>query len=96
MIHKMIVAFSLLMLLLTQRQAVPAKDYTVERFDASIMVNEGGSLIVTETVTFKFVGGPFTPHSAVSARGIIDFFVERSQESQDQTMHHFKTQDDGE
>ena len=60
MIHKLIMAFSLVMLLFAQRQAVPAKDYTAERFDASIVVREGGSLIVTETVTFKFVGGPFT------------------------------------
>ncbi len=60
MIHKLMVALSLVMLLLAQRQAVPAKDYTADRFDASIAVQEGGSLIVTETVTFKFVGGPFT------------------------------------
>ena len=60
MIYKLIVALSLVMLLLAQRQAVPAKDYTAERFDASIIVREGGSLLVTETVTFKFVGGPFT------------------------------------
>ncbi len=60
MIHKMIVAFSLIILLLTQRQAVPAKDYTAERFDSTIVVNEGGSISVTETVTFRFVGGPFT------------------------------------
>ncbi len=48
------------MLLLVPRQAVPAKEYSADRFDASIAVQEGGPLIVTETVTFKFVGGPFT------------------------------------
>jgi hypothetical protein len=60
MIHRLIVALSLVMLLLAPRQAVPAKEYSADRFDASIAVQEGGSLIVTETVTFKFVGGPFT------------------------------------
>ena len=48
------------MLLLAPRQAVPAKEYSADRFDASIVVQEGGPLIVTETVTFRFVGGPFT------------------------------------
>ncbi len=48
------------MLLLAQQQAVPNKEYSADRFDASITAQEGGSLIVTETVTFKFVGGPYT------------------------------------
>ena len=60
MIHKLFIALSLVMLLLPQHQAVPAKEYSADRFDASIAVQEGGSLIVTETVTFKFVGGPFS------------------------------------
>ncbi len=60
MIQKLFIALSLVMLLLTQRQAVPAKEYSADRFDASIAVQEGGSLVVTETITFRFVGGPFT------------------------------------
>jgi hypothetical protein len=60
MIHRLIVALSLVMLLLAQRQAVPAKEYSADRFDASIAVQGDGSLIVTETTTFRFVGGPFT------------------------------------
>ena len=60
MIHRLIVALSLVVLHLAQHQAVPAKEYSADRFDASIAVQEGGSLIVTKTVTFKFVGGPFT------------------------------------
>ena len=60
LIHKLFLALSLIVLLLTQRQAVPAKEYSAERFDVSIAVQEGGSLIVTEAVSFKFVGGPFT------------------------------------
>jgi hypothetical protein len=59
--HKLILALSLmLLLLLAQQQAAPAKEYSAERFDVSIAVQEGGSLIITEAVTFKFVGGPFT------------------------------------
>ncbi|HEX9134457.1 MAG TPA: DUF2207 domain-containing protein [Ktedonobacteraceae bacterium] len=60
MFHKLFMTLSLVMLLLAPRLAVPAKEYSADRFDASIAVQEGGSLIVTETVTFKFVGGPFT------------------------------------
>ncbi len=60
MFHKLFIALSLVMLLLAPRLAVPAKEYSADRFDASIAVQEGGPLIVTETVTFKFVGGPFT------------------------------------
>lgn len=60
MIHKLFIAWALVMLLLAQQQAVPNKDYSADRFDASITAQEGGSLIVTETVTFKFVGGPYT------------------------------------
>ena len=88
MIHKLIMALSLVMLLLVQRQAAPAKDYTAERFDASIVVREGGSLLVTETVTFKFVGGPFTyvfrdiPTDKTDGIAIISAAID------DQTMQH--------
>src|SRR6266571_2573931 len=60
MIHRLFIALSLLMLLLGQRLAIPAKEDSADRFDVAIAVQEGGSLIVTEAVTFKFVGGPFT------------------------------------
>ncbi len=60
MFQKLILALSLMLLLLAQRQALPAKEYSAERFDVAIAVQEGGSLIITEAVTFKFVGGPFT------------------------------------
>ncbi|MBP6470485.1 MAG: DUF2207 domain-containing protein, partial [Chloroflexi bacterium] len=36
------------------------KAYSAERFDVDITVEEGGSLLITETVVFDFVGGPFT------------------------------------
>lgn len=36
------------------------KSYSADRFDVAVTVEEGGSLLVQETVTFRFVGGPFT------------------------------------
>ncbi|MBE2225478.1 MAG: DUF2207 domain-containing protein, partial [Anaerolineae bacterium] len=34
--------------------------YSADRFDIAMTVEEGGSVLVTETVIFDFVGGPFT------------------------------------
>ena len=39
---------------------MPAKDYSADRFDVQITVQNDGTLLVKETVVFKFVGGPFT------------------------------------
>ncbi len=86
MVQKLILSFSLVMLLLAQRQAVPAKDYAAERFDSSIMVREGGSLSVTETVTFKFVGGPFTYVFRDIPTDKTDGIVIESASMDDQTM----------
>ena len=36
------------------------KSYSADRFDVDIAVNQDGSLLVTETVVFRFVGEPFT------------------------------------
>jgi len=36
------------------------KSYSAGRFDIDISVEEAGSVLVTETVVFDFVGGPFT------------------------------------
>jgi hypothetical protein len=36
------------------------KSYSAERFDVDIVVQNDGSLLVTETVAFSFVGEPFT------------------------------------
>ncbi len=47
-------------LLLVPAAALSARSYSAERFDVDIVVREDGSLIVTETVTFDFEGGPFT------------------------------------
>jgi len=88
MVQKLIVSFSLVMLLLARRQAVPAKDYAAERYDAAIMVKEGGSLLVTETVTFKFVGGPFTYVFRDIPTDKTDGIEIRSASMDDQTMQH--------
>ncbi len=37
-----------------------AKTYRAERYDVDLTVQPDGSLIVTETVVFRFEGGPFT------------------------------------
>ena len=36
------------------------KAYSADRFDVNVVVQNDGSLLVTETVVFDFVGGPFT------------------------------------
>lgn len=37
-----------------------AKDYAAEKFDVNLEIKPDGSLLVTETVVFRFEGGPFT------------------------------------
>ena len=36
------------------------KSYSADRFDVDVEILEDGSLLVTETVVFRFAGGPFT------------------------------------
>ncbi len=36
------------------------KSYSAERFDVDVTVEDSGAVLVTETVVFDFVGGPFT------------------------------------
>ncbi len=59
---KLLVIFSLVVLLSLaySRPAGAAKTYSAERFDVQIEVQPGGLLLVTETITFRFEGGPFT------------------------------------
>lgn len=41
--------------------AAPAtKSYSADRFDVLVEVQPGGELLVTETLVFRFAGGPFT------------------------------------
>ncbi|MDQ2906734.1 MAG: DUF2207 domain-containing protein [Chloroflexota bacterium] len=64
MLQKLLVTAAFIVLLLSPggaaRAAAPAKDYSADRFDAQLTLQRGGLLIVTETVVFRFVGGPFT------------------------------------
>src|SRR5258708_4424593 len=41
-------------------QTLPAKDYSADRFDAQITVQNDRTLLFKETVVFNFVGGPFS------------------------------------
>ncbi|MCP5095487.1 MAG: DUF2207 domain-containing protein, partial [Chloroflexi bacterium] len=55
------VLFSLLIVgLFVTNAAAQEKSYSADRFDVDVVVEEGGALFVTETVTFNFVGEPFT------------------------------------
>jgi len=49
-----------LVLLLWPGTALGAKEYSADRFDVQAAVQADGSLLVTETVVFRFIGGPFT------------------------------------
>lgn len=46
--------------LLSALPVAAGKSYAAERFDVDITVEEGGALLVKETVVFRFEGGPFT------------------------------------
>lgn len=58
--QKLLLASVILVLFLSLGMAPAGKDYTADRFDVVIAVQPDGSLLVTETVVFRFVGGPFT------------------------------------
>jgi hypothetical protein len=47
-------------LLFLPGKAQAGKEYVAERFDVDIVVKDGGSMQVIETITFRFMGGPFT------------------------------------
>ncbi|MBM3135781.1 MAG: DUF2207 domain-containing protein [Chloroflexi bacterium] len=60
MSRKMALILLLVGLLLWPGTALGAKEYSADRFDVQAAVQADGSLLVTETVVFRFVGGPFT------------------------------------
>lgn len=60
MVRKMSYWMAGLLLLFTLTAAQAAKSYHATRFDVDVQVEQGGSLLVTETVVFEFAGGPFT------------------------------------
>lgn len=41
-------------------QMAAGKSYQAERFDSDVVIEEGGTLLVTETIVFQFSGGPYT------------------------------------
>lgn len=53
-------AVALLLLLTLSLPAQAAKSYSADRFDVDITVQPDGSAHVTETVAFRYEGGPFT------------------------------------
>jgi len=58
--QKLLLASVVLGLFLSLGMAPAGKEYAADRFDVVIAVQPDGSLIVTETVVFRFAGGPFT------------------------------------
>jgi hypothetical protein len=71
MLKRWLTSSGLLMLLLllaptmpalatVRTQTIPAKSYSADRFDEQIAVQSDGTLLVRETIVFKFIGGPFT------------------------------------
>src|SRR5215472_11328318 len=56
----LIPVFLLLLISSQQSQASAAKSYRADEFDVSAAIASGGTMDVTETVTFHFTGGPFT------------------------------------
>ena len=55
-----ILALFALALVAVSTASAAAKSYTADRYDVDIAVAADGSALVTETITFRFVGGPFT------------------------------------
>jgi hypothetical protein len=58
--RRVLLALMFCALLLWPAVALAGKSYSADRFDAEWIVQEDGSLLVTETVVFRFSGGPFT------------------------------------
>lgn len=55
-----IVLLSLILLLSLPIAAQAAKAYSADRYDVTVVVQPDGTLDVTETIIFRFEGGPFT------------------------------------
>ena len=72
MTRKLFPAFLICLLLavLVTTTALAGKTYRAERFDAQLDLQPGGDMLVTETVAFRFDGGPFTyAFREISANG---------------------------
>jgi hypothetical protein len=60
MLQQLLLSFVALSLLFSPWRAPVAKSYSADRFDVDVAVQADGSLVVTERLTLRFVGGPFT------------------------------------
>ena len=60
MFRKHVLPFLIVLALLAVTPAWAARDYRAERFDVQFDLQPDGSALVTETVDFRFDGGPFT------------------------------------
>ena len=60
LLQQLLLSIVTLSLLFSPWQAPAAKSYSADRFDVDIAVQEDGTLLVTERLTLRFVGGPFT------------------------------------
>ncbi len=60
MLQQLLLSLVALSLLFSPWHGPVAKSYSADRFDVDVAVQADGSLMVTERLTFRFVGGPFT------------------------------------
>jgi uncharacterized membrane protein YgcG len=60
MLRKTLLALVIVVLALLPGAAAAAKSYSADRYDVDLIIQPGGSLLITETVVFRFIGGPFT------------------------------------
>jgi uncharacterized membrane protein YgcG len=60
MFRKILPLILMLVLLFLPGKVQAGKDYVAERFDVDIILNTDGSMQVTETIAFRFMGGPFS------------------------------------
>ncbi len=60
MFQQILLSLVTLSLLFAPWHGPAAKSYSADRFDVDVVVQADGSLEVTERLTFRFVGGPFT------------------------------------
>ena len=51
---------ALLLLLAFAFPTLAAKSYSADRYDVDVVLQSDGSALVTEAVTFRYEGGPFT------------------------------------
>jgi hypothetical protein len=60
MIKRIVLISLVAVMLIVPASVLAGKDYVAERFDVDIILNTDGSMLVTETIAFRFMGGPFT------------------------------------